>query len=73
MTGSLFAAPVYKTYGAMLAADKFEPVDSKMPLGFKNNRLVLAAAEEASVPMPMASLLHDRFVAPLAQGMENAH
>jgi 3-hydroxyisobutyrate dehydrogenase-like beta-hydroxyacid dehydrogenase len=34
--------------------------------------LLLAAAEEESVPMPMASLMHDRFVAALAQGLENA-
>jgi hypothetical protein len=44
----------------------------KLPLGFKDNRLLLAAAEQASVPMPMASLMHDRFVAALAQGLENA-
>ncbi len=31
---------------------------------------MLAAAEEATVPMPMASLVHDRFVAALAQGLE---
>lgn len=72
LTESLFSAPVYKTYGAMLASQKFEPVGFKMPLGFKDNRLVLAAAEDASVPMPIASLVHDRFVAALAQGMENA-
>ena len=72
MTESLFSAPVYKTYGAMLASDKFEPVGFKMPLGFKDNRLVLAAAEEAAVPMPMASLVHDRFLAAMAQGLENA-
>jgi 3-hydroxyisobutyrate dehydrogenase-like beta-hydroxyacid dehydrogenase len=72
LTESLFSAPVYKNYGAMIAADRFEPVGFKMPLGFKDNRLVLAAAEEASVPMPMASLVHDRFVAAMAQGLENA-
>jgi 3-hydroxyisobutyrate dehydrogenase-like beta-hydroxyacid dehydrogenase len=72
LTESLFSAPVYKNYGAMIAADKFEPVGFKMPLGFKDNRLVLAAAEEVSVPMPMASLVHDRFVAAMAQGLENA-
>ena len=72
LTQSLFSAPVYKTYGGMIAADKFEPVGFKLPLGFKDNRLVLAAAEEAAVPMPMASLVHDRFVAALAQGMANA-
>ena len=72
LTQSLFSAPVYKTYGGMIAADKFEPVGFKLPLGFKDNRLVLAAAEEAAVPMPMASLVHDRFVAALAQGLANA-
>jgi 3-hydroxyisobutyrate dehydrogenase-like beta-hydroxyacid dehydrogenase len=69
LTGSLFTAPVYRNYGSMIAADKFEPVGFKMPLGFKDNRLLLTAAEEASVPMPMASLVHDRFLAALAQGM----
>jgi 3-hydroxyisobutyrate dehydrogenase-like beta-hydroxyacid dehydrogenase len=72
LTNSLFSAPVYKTYGAMIAAETFEPVGFKLPLGFKDNRLLLAAAEEASVPMPMASLMHDRFVTALAQGLENA-
>ncbi len=72
LTSSLFNAPVYHTYGTMVAQDKFEPVGFKMPLGFKDNRLVLAAAEEASVPMPMASLVHDRFVAAMAQGLGEA-
>ena len=72
LTESMFSAPIYKTYGGILAAEKFEPVGFKLPLGFKDNRLLLAAAEEASVPMPMASLMHDRFVAALAQGLENA-
>jgi 3-hydroxyisobutyrate dehydrogenase-like beta-hydroxyacid dehydrogenase len=72
LTESMFSAPVYKTYGAMIAADKFEPVGFKLPLGFKDNRLLLAAAEEASVPVPMVSLLHDRFVAALVQILENA-
>jgi 3-hydroxyisobutyrate dehydrogenase-like beta-hydroxyacid dehydrogenase len=72
LTESMFSAPVYKTYGGIIASEKFEPVGFKLPLGFKDNRLLLAAAEEASVPMPMASLMHDRFVAALAQGLENA-
>jgi 3-hydroxyisobutyrate dehydrogenase-like beta-hydroxyacid dehydrogenase len=69
LTGSLFSAPIYKNYGGMIAANRFEPVGFKLPLGFKDNRLVLAAAEESSVPMPMASLIHDRFVTAIAQGM----
>jgi len=72
LTGSLFTAPVYRTYGSMIAADKFEPAAFKLPLGFKDNRLLLTAAEEAEVPLPLASLIHDRFVAGLAQGLGEA-
>jgi len=72
LTSSLFTAPVYRNYGSMIAADKYEPAGFKLPLGFKDNRLLLAAAEEAAVPMPMASLIHDRFVAALAQGLGEA-
>jgi 3-hydroxyisobutyrate dehydrogenase-like beta-hydroxyacid dehydrogenase len=72
MTGSLFAAPIYRTYGGIIAGEKFEPAGFKLPLGLKDNRLVLAASEEAAVPMPMASLVHDRFVAAMAQGLSNA-
>ena len=72
LTNSLFPAPVYSIYGSMIASDKFEPAGFKLPLGMKDNRLLLAAAEEAAVPMPMASLVHDRFVAALAQGLGEA-
>lgn len=71
MTGSLFAAPIYKTYGALISSGKFDKVGFALPLGLKDNRLVLAAAEEASVPLPLASLIHDRFVAAIAQGSSN--
>ena len=72
LTNSLFTAPVYKTYGALVAAQKFEPVGFKLPLGLKDNRLVMAAADEAAVPMPMASLIHDRFITAIAQGLSEA-
>jgi 3-hydroxyisobutyrate dehydrogenase-like beta-hydroxyacid dehydrogenase len=72
LTGSLFGAPIFRTYGNMIAAKHFEPVGFKLPLGFKDNRLVLAAAEKAAVPMPMASLVHDRFVAAIAQGFADS-
>jgi 3-hydroxyisobutyrate dehydrogenase-like beta-hydroxyacid dehydrogenase len=69
LTNSLFNAPIYKTYGALINSQKFEPAGFKLPLGLKDNRLLLAAAEEAAVPMPMASLVRDRFLAAMAQGM----
>jgi 3-hydroxyisobutyrate dehydrogenase-like beta-hydroxyacid dehydrogenase len=72
LTGSLFDAPAYRNYGNIIAAEKFQPPGFKLPLGFKDNRLLIAAAEESAVPMPMASLLHDRFLAALAQGLAEA-
>lgn len=72
LTESLFDAPIYRTYGSMIAADRFEPVGFKLPLGLKDNRLLLAAAEAAAVPMPLASLVRDRFVTGLATGMADA-
>ena len=46
LTNSLFQAPAYRNYGSMIAAGKFEPVGFKLTLGLKDNRLLLAAAEE---------------------------
>jgi 3-hydroxyisobutyrate dehydrogenase-like beta-hydroxyacid dehydrogenase len=69
LTNSLFNAPIYKTYGALINSQKFEPAGFKLPLGLKDNRLLLATAEENAVPMPMASLVRDRFLAALGQGM----
>jgi len=68
LTSTLFGAPIYKTYGALLADGKFEPAGFAAPLGQKDIRLVLAAAEELRVPMPIASLLRDRFLTLLAHG-----
>lgn len=71
LTSTLFAAPVYKTYGAIVAEKKFQPVGFSAPLGFKDNRLVLAAAENLRVPMPIANIIYNRFITLLAQGGES--
>jgi 3-hydroxyisobutyrate dehydrogenase-like beta-hydroxyacid dehydrogenase len=68
LTSTLFDAPIYRTYGTLLADGKFEPAGFAAPLGHKDIRLVLAAAEDLRVPMPIASLLHDRFLTLLANG-----
>ena len=72
LTGSLFSAPVYKTYGTMIAAGTYEPVGFTMKLGLKDVRLALQAAEAELVPMPIASLLRDHFVAGMARGHAEA-
>ncbi|WP_445170874.1 NAD(P)-dependent oxidoreductase [Mycolicibacterium sp. Dal123E01] len=71
LTSTLFAAPVYKTYGGLIADEQFEPAGFAAPLGHKDIGLVLSAAEELRVPLPIASLLRDRFLRLLAEGGEN--
>jgi 3-hydroxyisobutyrate dehydrogenase-like beta-hydroxyacid dehydrogenase len=70
LTSTIFPAPAYKTYGGLIADDKFQPAAFAAPLGYKDIRLALAAAETLRVPMPLGSLLHDRFLRLLAQGGE---
>jgi 3-hydroxyisobutyrate dehydrogenase-like beta-hydroxyacid dehydrogenase len=70
LTSTLFDAPIYKTYGSLIADGRFTPPGFAAPLGQKDIRLVLAAAEDLRVPMPVASLLRDRFLSLLARGGE---
>lgn len=70
LTSTLFTAPVYKTYGGMIVEQRFEPAGFAAPLGHKDIRLTLAAAETLRVPMPFAAVLHDRFLTLLAHGGE---
>lgn len=68
LASTLFGGAVYKTYGNLIAGERFEPAGFAATLGQKDIRLVLAAAEELEVPMPVASLLRDRFLTLLARG-----
>src|SRR5438093_1441456 len=64
------AAPVFGRPEAAEAAKLFIVVAG--PAAQIQLLQVLAAAEEAAVPMPMASLVHDRFVDAIAQGLTEA-
>jgi 3-hydroxyisobutyrate dehydrogenase-like beta-hydroxyacid dehydrogenase len=70
LTSTIFTAPAYKIFGPLIAAGTFGPAAFAAPLGYKDIRLALAAAESLRVPMPLASLLHDRFLRLFAQGGE---
>jgi 3-hydroxyisobutyrate dehydrogenase-like beta-hydroxyacid dehydrogenase len=70
LTSTLFTAPVYKTYGGLIADKKFEPAGFAAPLAHKDIRLVLAASEALRAPMPLASLLQNRLLTLIARGGE---
>jgi 3-hydroxyisobutyrate dehydrogenase-like beta-hydroxyacid dehydrogenase len=68
MTGTLFAAPAYRTYAALIAEQSFTPAGFKLPLGLKDVRLALQAGEAKHTPLPIASLLRDHFLAAISAG-----
>jgi 3-hydroxyisobutyrate dehydrogenase-like beta-hydroxyacid dehydrogenase len=71
LTTTMFTAPVYKSYGELIVQGKHEPAGFSLPLGLKDVRLVLQAAESAGVPMPIASVLRDRLITALARGNQD--
>jgi 3-hydroxyisobutyrate dehydrogenase-like beta-hydroxyacid dehydrogenase len=67
---SVFAkSPIFERYATLVASGQYEPPGFALRLGLKDMGLVLAAAGEAHVPMPLASMLRDHFLAGVAQGM----
>jgi 3-hydroxyisobutyrate dehydrogenase-like beta-hydroxyacid dehydrogenase len=72
LTSTLFDAPIYKTYGGLIADERYHPAGFRLPLGLKDVSLVLEAARDKNVPLPIASLVRDRMIEGLAQGLEDA-
>lgn len=68
LTNSLFDSRVHKSYGGKIVEGRFSPAGMAVPLATKDLRLALAEAEHEAVPMPAASLVHDRLVAMAARG-----
>ena len=68
LTNSLFDGKVHKTYGGKILDERYSPPGMTVPLAVKDLRLALAAAEQEAVPMPSASLVHDRLVGVMARG-----
>jgi 3-hydroxyisobutyrate dehydrogenase-like beta-hydroxyacid dehydrogenase len=68
LTESFFGAPVHRNYGKLILDRAYDPPGATVGLGAKDTRLVLQAGEALSVPLPLASLVRDRFVSAVARG-----
>jgi 3-hydroxyisobutyrate dehydrogenase-like beta-hydroxyacid dehydrogenase len=68
VNGRLVRSPVYENYGGIILNRRWEPAGFKLRHGLKDIRLALAAGDEVAAPMPIASLLHDQFLAAIARG-----
>ena len=70
LTSSLFNAPIYKTYGNLMIEKKFQPAGFVAPLGLKDVRLALQAAESLRVALPLGDIVRNRLLTLLANGGE---
>jgi 3-hydroxyisobutyrate dehydrogenase-like beta-hydroxyacid dehydrogenase len=68
---SILRPETLAAYGKRIAEARFEPAGFRLKLGLKDLDLVLGAAEAQALPMPTASVLHDRFLVALAQGLQD--
>lgn len=68
LTNGVFTAPSYQIYGMAIAKRRYEPAGFKLSLTLKDLRLVLAAADEAGVPMPLADVVHGSLLEAVAHG-----
>jgi len=70
LTSTLFAAPVYKTYGGLIADAKHEKAGFTLRLGLKDVKLALAAAEAVDASLPVASVVRDHILMAIGRGFE---
>jgi 3-hydroxyisobutyrate dehydrogenase-like beta-hydroxyacid dehydrogenase len=70
ITSALLRSPIFENYAKRVLDGTFRPSDSGfgMQLALKDTNLLLDAAETTETPLPLASLLHDRFLSGIARG-----
>lgn len=71
LTQTLFTCGPYQNYGKAIAEQTYTPAGFKLALGLKDVTLALQTAADARMPMPLASLLHDRLMAGVARGRQD--
>jgi 3-hydroxyisobutyrate dehydrogenase-like beta-hydroxyacid dehydrogenase len=71
LTDTLFTGPVFAGYGSMIGHRRYEPVNFRLPLGFKDVQLALTSGQERNVPLPFGGVLRDAFVDALAHGQQD--
>lgn len=66
MIGKL--SPLHSGYANQMVEQRFEPAGFRLALGLKDVNLIMGVASSSTTPMPLGSLLHDRYVSAVAKG-----
>jgi 3-hydroxyisobutyrate dehydrogenase-like beta-hydroxyacid dehydrogenase len=65
---TIFNAPIYQSYGKLIANKQYEPVGFKAKLGYKDARLAFKLSQKSETPMPACALVHNRLQSAVAKG-----
>lgn len=68
LTSTLFSTPLYKSYGKLIEQDTFTPANFAVPLGLKDIKLAIEAAERVNLALPAAGVVRDHLIQAIAQG-----
>ncbi|GAB3886957.1 NAD(P)-dependent oxidoreductase [Spirosoma agri] len=68
-SNTLFASPVYKNYGKLIADEVYQPVGASPALIRKDMRLLLDVAQKSLVPMPFGMVVFQQLTATVAKGV----
>jgi 3-hydroxyisobutyrate dehydrogenase-like beta-hydroxyacid dehydrogenase len=72
VNGRLLRSPVYENYAKIIVGGHWTPPGFKLRHGLKDVRLALGAGDEADAPLPLASLMRDRYLSAMAWGWADA-
>ncbi|HLV96046.1 MAG TPA: NAD(P)-dependent oxidoreductase [Candidatus Acidoferrales bacterium] len=64
-------SPLHYSYAKIMAEGQFEPPGFRLALGLKDINLILETGAASVTPLPLASLLHDRWLTSVAKGRGN--
>jgi 3-hydroxyisobutyrate dehydrogenase-like beta-hydroxyacid dehydrogenase len=71
LNSTIFDCLIYRGYGQRVSERDHKPGGFALELGLKDVSLVQAAARDVGVPMPILSVLVDRFTSSKARGRQN--
>ena len=68
LTSTLFDAPVYKTYGGLIADREVQSRGFRCAVGTQGHSSRAGSQRSTAAPLPIAGLLRDRFLTLIANG-----
>jgi 3-hydroxyisobutyrate dehydrogenase-like beta-hydroxyacid dehydrogenase len=68
ITHVVASSPTYEKYGALIAAERFEPMGFTLALGLKDMKQLLHAAQEVGTRMPIGLAVYNQFFEGAARG-----